>query len=236
MFTIRLIKFFVVLALVPLGASACRLWQKTGGETPSPTPFVAEEIKSEIPFSTREPEVFQVEIVVRAGSRENKTFMARSGGNRRFDYDAGAKNQISVVRSDKYYLLNPNKKIYAENASENILPAENRTDFLTTEWLNARTDAKFFKEGAENNLAKYRVVFGEAENAVSETIIYVDEAAELPVKQEFYSLGGGERVLTMTVELRNLKLEAEAALFNIPPDFKKVSAEEFRTILKKENE
>ena len=88
----------------------------------------------------------------------------------------------------------------------------------------------------ENDLKKFRVIFGEADTAQSETIIFVDEKIGLPVRQEFYSLADGQRTLTMTVELKNLKLEADGALFTIPPDHKRVSSEEFRASLTQENE
>jgi hypothetical protein len=234
MFSSNLIKFSGVFALALITFSACRFWQNAGGAAPSPTPFTAEEIISDIPFSTKEPEAFQVEIVIKSNNSENKIFVARSGANRRFDYDAGAKNQVSALQTDKHYLLIQSKKVYVEGASENASNAEMWTDFLTNEWLSAKADAKFFKEGAENNLTKYRVVFGEAEK--SETLVFVDENVNLLVRQEFYSLADGQRVLTMTVELRNLKLEAAGDLFNVPKDYKKISMEEFRTLLKKENE
>jgi hypothetical protein len=234
MFSSNLIKFSGVFALALVTFSACRFWQNAGGATPTPTPFTAEEIISDIPFSTKEPEVFQVEIVIAANNSENKIFVARNGANRRFDYDAGAKNQVSAIQTDKLYLVIQSRKVYAEGASETASGAESWADFLTNEWLSAKADAKFFKEGAENNLTKYRVVLGEADK--SETLVFVDENVNLPVRQEFYSLADGQRVLTMTVELRNLKFEAAPELFSVPKDYKKVSTEEFRTILKKENE
>jgi outer membrane lipoprotein-sorting protein len=236
MISFNFIKFLGVCAFALAISSACRFWQKGVGETPAPTPFVAEELKSEIPFSTREPENFQVEIVITAGGAENKIFTARSGNSRRFDYDSGAKNQVSFLQTDKNYLMLPGKKIYTENVPDGFAASENWTDFLTVEWLNAKTDVKFSSEGKENNLAKYRAVFGEAENAKSESLIFIDENANLPVRQEFYSVSGEQKTLTMTVELKNLKFEAEAELFAVPKDYKKVSNEEFRSVLKKENE
>jgi len=231
------IKLLGVFALALLTFSACRFWQNATGETPSPTPFTAEELKNGIPFSAKEPEVFQTEIVVTANNQENKMFVARSGNNRRLDYNFSAKNQLLFLQADKNYLVLPNRKIYAENTSaENIIVSESWTDFLTTEWLNAKTDVRFFKLEAENNLVKYRVSFGDAENAKSEALIFVDQTKNLIVKQEFYSVNGEQKILTMTVELKNLKLEAEADLFTVPKDCRKISIEEFRQIPQSEND
>lgn len=237
MFSFNFIKFLGVCAFALVMLPACRFWQKAGGETPAPTPFVAEELKSEIPFSTKEPEIFQVEIVITTGGAEIKTFTARNGNKKRVDYDAGTKKQVTLLQTDKNYLMEQSKKIYVEDAARaNFAVAENWTDFLTTEWLNSRADVKFFKLEPENNLTKYRVVFGDAENSKSESLIFVDEAAKLPVRQEFYSVEGEQKTLTMTIELKNLKLEAADDLFVVPADYRKVSREEFAGILRKENE
>jgi len=68
--------------------------------------------------------------------------------------------------------------------------------------------------------------------AASEMLISVDEQIGLPVKQEFYAVSGEQKVLTYAVELKNLKLKTDENLFTVPADFKKVSAEEFRRILR----
>jgi hypothetical protein len=214
----------------------CRYCRNARSGDSQPTPFVAEELKSEIPFSTKEPEIFQVEIVTAANETEKRIFMARNGARRRFDYNFDEKDQVAFLQTDKNYLIFPRQKIYAENAARDSMPAESWTDFLTSARLNAKTGVRFFSEGKENNLAKYRVTFGDAENAASESLVFVDETVNLPVRQEFYSTDGERKTLTMTIELKNLKLEAEASLFEIPRDFRKVSLEEFRSVLKKENE
>lgn len=236
MFSLKSIKFLGLFAFALVMSSACRYCQKSGLEAPTPAPFVAEELKSEIPFSTKEPEIFQVEIVITANNRESKIFAARSADRRRFDSNFGAKNQISYLTAGKNQMLLPGKKVYTENAADGSAGGESWTDFLTVQWLSAKADVRFASEGRENNLAKYRATFGEAGNAASDTLIFVDESVGLPVRQEFYSLAGGGRTLMMTVEFRNLKLEAEDALFSVPKDFRKVSPEEFKSILRKENE
>ena len=213
-------KNFAAFALLLLICAGCRFFQTANSDLPKP--FTPEEIRSDIPFSTKEPEVFQAEIVITADSVENKKFIARSGNKRRFDYNFGAKNQVSVVQTDKVLTFLADKKIYTETALSANSAAQND---WTSEWLNAKTDAEFTKIGTENNLTQYRVSFGEA--GKSETLIFVDENIGLPVRQEFYSLENGERVLTMTIELKNFKAEAANDLFIAPKDFKKVSAKEF---------
>lgn len=226
-------KIFAVFAFVLLTFSACRFFQTADNDTPKP--FTPEEIKSEVPFSTKEPENFQVEIVITANNQENKKFVARNGNNRRYDYNYGAKNQVSAVQTDKVLTILADKKIYTETAlTESVSARENWSGFLTNEWLNARTDAEFTKLGTENNLTQYRVNFGEAKNDKSETLIFVDENIGLPVRQEFYSISGEQKILTMTIELRNYTAESGNDLFVVPKDYRKVSAEEFSRILQSE--
>ncbi len=220
-------KHLAVFVLLLLSCAGCRFFQTANSDTPKP--FTLEEIKSDIPFSTKEPEVFQAEIVITANGVENKKFIARNGNSRRFDYNLGAKNQVSVVQNDKIYTILADKKIYTETALGANFPAQND---WTSEWLNAKTDAEFTKIGTENNLTQYRVSFGDT--AKSEMLIFVDENLQFPVKQEFYSLENGQRTLTMTIELKNFKPEAADDLFIASKDFKKVSAEEFRKILQSE--
>jgi hypothetical protein len=237
MISFNFIKYFGVFVFALVISSACRFWQKAGGETPSPTPFVAEELTSEIPFSTKEPEVFQVEILITAKNSEFKIFAARAGNRRRVDFNAGLKKQVTYIHTNKHYLIQQSRKIYVDDAElEEFGVSREWTEFLTTEWLNTKTDVKFFKLDAENNLIKYRVVFGDAENAKSESLIFIDEASGLPVRQEFYSIEGEQKILTMTVELKNLKLEAASDLFAIPAGYRKVSRAEFAGISRKEDE
>lgn len=207
--------------LILLMCASCRFFQSSNTETPKT--FTPEEIKSNTPFSTKELEIFQVEIVITANGVENKKFVARSGNNRRFDYNVGTKNQVSLIQTDKIFTILANKKIYMETALSANFPTQN--DF-TGEWLNAKTNAEFTKTGTANNLTQYSVNFDN-----SEILISVDENTNLPMRQEFYSIENGQKTLTMTIELTNFKAETANDLFVVPKDFKKVSAEEFRKIL-----
>ena len=67
----------------------------------------------------------------------------------------------------------------------------------------------------------------------SEIIVSVDENIGLPVKQEFYSTGGEQKILTYSVELKNFSLQTDANFFEIPKDYRKVSAKEFREITRR---
>lgn len=230
------VKIFFIITLSSAIFSACGYWQKSENTALEANTFTAVETESEVPFTTKEPENFQAEIIIKTGETETKTFVARNGKNRRYDYNFGAENEFSSLQNEagETFLMLKNKKIYAENgdsAKDSGQSFDDPANSLTTDWLNRKADAKFANLGAENDLTKYRVVFGDGENA--ESIIYVDEKIGLPVKHEFYSLSGGRQTLQYAMELRNFKLQADANLFEIPDDFRKVSLEEFRKILRK---
>ncbi len=234
MFSFNLTKFFAFFVLFFLLFSACRFWQTGGSETSNKMPSVSEDLKSDIPFSTKEPDQFQAEIVVTANEIERKTFVARKGVNRRYDFNFGAKNQLTNLQNDKNYLILNEKKIYAETGTAQTVSTDDWTLFLTTEWLNEKHGANFEKLETIDNITKYRVRLGESEQ--SEILISVDEQIGLAIRQQFYSIVGEQKILTYTVELKNLKLQADENLFAVPTDFRRVSIEELRKILRSDQD
>lgn len=210
----------------------CRFWQNADNTNTSPGTGSFAEDKSDLPFQTLEPDIYQAEIVVTALGNQRVTFVAKNGAKRRIEYDFGEKNASVWLQTDKGYLLLPGKKIYAEQggAGSSAEPSA-LVDSLTVEWLNIKPGAKFESLGTENKQKKYSAKLNES--GASEVILFVDEATNLPVKQEYYSINGEQRELLYLVELRNLRLEAGDELFAIPKDLKKVPADELRKSLKK---
>ncbi len=217
--------FKVLLFFTLVCVSSCRYWQtssNSNSNTATPTPEIA-EINSEIPFATKEPAIFQAEIIIKNEGEEEKSFIARSNGR-----TLSKNGDIGTlqINANKSFLINFAKKIYVENTGKTAIQpdnaAETLNDFLTTEWLNQKNETKFENLGVENGLSKYRATF---EN--SESLIFVDENYKIPVRQEFYSIEGEAKNLVYSIELQNLKLIADEQLFEIPKDFRKVSIEEF---------
>jgi len=215
-----------------LFASACGFRQDKPDAAASPTPFVAAELKSAIPFSTREPETYQTEIVITANDIEEKTFAARDKENRLiiFNYQTASETAILQLSEGRAFTIRANRKIYAEK--EAGAKSGDADDFFTAGWLNQKTDAQFETLAPENNLARYRVNLDDAQN--SEIIIFVDEKIGLPVKQEFYSVRDGQKNLHLTMELRNYDAQTNAKFFEVPKDYRKVSSKEFWEITRRE--
>lgn len=238
MFSSNQAKLFHLVLFFSICFSACGFWSGAGenSNAASPEPFVPPEIPSEIPFLTREPEVFQCDIVistiVNGEKSERRSFMARSGARRLATFAAGEAAEISLLQTDetKTFSICPAKKIYTETVLNRAAAASGGEvfgDFLTVAWLNSKSSAAFENLGAENGLSRFRASLNNSD--ASEIVIYVDENLKLPVKQEFFSLGaGGEKTLLYAVELKNFQLQADEKLFEPPSkDFRKVSKEEF---------
>jgi hypothetical protein len=221
-----------LLALVFLSlASGCRFWQNTEDTNTSPGGQVFTEDNNELPFSTREPEVFQARIAVTSGGIERVSFVAKNGLKRRYDFGAGEKNATVWLRTDREYLLLPGKDIFAEQqapAGGDTLPGE--PESLTAEWLNARTGSDFEAVGIENGTKKFIVKLNGS--AASEAVIFIDEVTGLAVRQEFYSINGEQRDLLYSVEMRDVKMEAGDELFAIPKDYRKVTMAELQKAIK----
>jgi len=229
MFSSNPLKIIFLSAL--LFAPACSFFQGKP-DANAPAPFVAEELKSAIPFSTKEPDVYQTEIVVTANAVEDKFFTARNKENRLTIFNYQTESEIAVLQSGANQVLTiaPNRKIYTEK--ETGANSENAIDFFTAEWLNQKTGAKFKTLATENNFARYLVNLDDAQN--SEIVIFLDEQIGLPVKQEFYSTRDGQRILTLTMELKNFNSQTDAKFFEVPKDYRKVSAKEFYELTRRE--
>ena len=208
-----------------LFCSSCGFWQ-TAENTNTIAPQISEEIKTGIPFESKEPETFQTEIVVTNflnGEKPEKVyFVARNGNKSLTIFNRGEKTEHSVLTDGgkTFYFNNENKTFReTENISDAVSSGDEMSEFLTSRWLNRKTDAKFEKLQTENNLTNYRVTLGNS--SASEIILTYDENLKMPVRQEFYSISGEQRVLTMTVELKNFQPSADEKLFVLPQDYKR---------------
>jgi len=222
----RVKSFLLVLVLLTF-CFGCRFWQNLANTNTSSQSGAFPEDKSDLPFSTREPDVYQARIVVTSGGVRRVTFVAKNGAKRRSEYDFGEKNAAVSLRTDQDYLLIPDKKIFTEQAGpvRNTATSEG-LDALTVEWLNIKAVSRFEDLGMENGLKKFSAKLNESD--ASDVLLFIDEASGLPARQEYYSINGDRRDLMYSIELQDLRLEAGDDLFTIPKDYRKVSIEEFR--------
>jgi hypothetical protein len=190
-------------------------------------PLVA-DAKPVVPFLTTEPERFQAEIVVKTGDIEQKYRIVRDGVRRRIDYGVDQPEARSTLITDREYLIDYKRKIFAavpENAS-----AVETDDEMVLHLLNHCDHTDFVDLGMENGLKKYQAKLNDS--AGSEVFLYIDPATNLPMKQEFFSVDGDARELLYSVELLNVTLEPDATLFELPNGFREVTISQFRKVTK----
>lgn len=240
----------LLLTLAIAGAS-CKRSGVNGNANAGNSPgnsTAAGEISTTPPFSTKEPERYQATIVTKGGLGEqsNVTGMsalttremqvARDGQQRRVDAELYPGMKVSYLQTGAgIYMLIPARKIYVEmkpgdaGQSKNLPP-----DFSPDKLLNQSAGgARYEMLGKEdvNGRAtmKYRVTAtaktGEAQS-VTESLIWIDESLGMPIKSETTTTGGAYNGAKFSMELRDIKQEADQSLFVLPPDYKKVSYEE----------
>ena len=215
-------KSFLACALVLIVSAGCG----SGPDNENAAVPIVPEIKSEFPFSTKEPENFQCEMVVTAGETVRTTFIAKKGGKRRTDYNFGETSQRSFLQNDKEYIISHDKKIYAEiTPAQNSGTAEGPWDEFTSRLLNERSRAGIEEIGSEGSLKIYKIIIGES--SLSEILIYIDPAIGIPSRQQFFSISGDQKSLQYSVEFKNLILEVDDSLFEIPKNLRKVSPANF---------
>lgn len=201
-------KIFHAVWFLSVVFAGCGVWR--GNENSAIT--FASPPKSEYPFPTNEPELFQADIVIRAGETERRMFIARIGEKRRIDYDVGTENHRAVLMTDKEYLLYFKRKVYTERPTSP--DAASLFEPLTAHLLNTRGYADFEEIKRSGSMVEFRARLNES--AASEVVISLDETIGLPMKQEFYSMDGGGRVLRYSVELQGFRTEVDPGLFQIP--------------------
>ena len=84
------------------------------------------------------------------------------------------------------------------------------------------------------NTQKYRVVVNSSTSANvsgSETVVWVDEVLQMPIKSDLKSVDG----TWWKMELTDIALEVERSVFRIPEDYKKIAFSELRARLKKDD-
>ncbi len=224
---------------------ACRTSQKPSNVSPgsADTPKAASTTP---PFSTKEPDRYQaIRITTFTGtgstensssSQTNQVVIARDGEKRREEYSAGANGQIVYLEipAGRFIVL-PAKKLYADlstasrDSGQSNRPPDSpdkppglSPDQLLNESHAPATYEKLGTETLAGRLTtKYRVVVLNNGDSQNETLIWIDEALGLPVKSEAMSKSSGHSS-TITMELKDIKLEVDQGLFSWPADYKKV--------------
>lgn len=215
-------KYFLLIGFFALILQSCGSSQTSDSNGVSLTA----ESKSKFPFSTREPDVFQGDLVMTNGKTQDHWFVARKGEKWRHDIFRGTERWISQIRSDKLYSVDHSKKVYWEMSGQGNSSGDggNLND-PARNFFRGEEHREFDEVARENGVIKYKV--RETDQTAGETLIYIDAASGIMVKQEFTAKkrqDEAEPPMSFVYEVRNLKMEVDDGVFDIPPGYKKIAA------------
>lgn len=198
-------------------------------------------------FAIKEPEQYSLTMAVAGqGSANNKQGtlppqnieFARMGTDRRWSLTLPAIGSVVYLeKAGMRYLLLPSRNQYVEITPEALgfqmgnvmtpsaiverLKPRAQSERMGTETVNGRTAAKYRFTGAADTRTK-------AGTVQSESYIYLDEATGLPLRADlnFASSSGGNA--RGSIETRDINLNPDAKLFEVPTTYKKVTTEELK--------
>ena len=218
---------------------SCSQSQNTG-----PQASVDETVVSSTPlFQTKEPERYRATrtLTMDSGDGEilvSKNWIARAGEMRRDEMEVGGLRVAYITLPEgKGFVLLPDEKLFADRgkADPEIDGAEDSESSPLRLLHTDPTAATYRRLGAETiggrNTQKYRVIVNSSTNAnvsVSETVIWVDEALQMPIRSETKSTNGARS----TMELSEIILDADQTLFRVPEGYKEISFAELARRLK----
>lgn len=237
----RMLKTLLALsaAAVVLFASACAQTQRVATETAVDETMVS----ATPPFQTKEPERYRatrtITTVTAAGIEEmTKTLIVRDGELRREETNAGGQRMVYLNLPEGRFVLLPDDKVFADATNVEHLESGDESESSPDRLLHTEpTSTAYQRMGGESmngrNTQKYRVVVNSSTRAnvsASETVVWVDEILQMPIRSEMKSADGTR----WTMELTDIALKVDPGEFRIPEDYKKVAFSELRARLQME--
>ena len=241
----------LVLVFLTVGVLVYEKWFSHRSTKPD---TVSSEHPSAVPpFATKEPDRYQAirtitytETTTDSGSvNETHTStvnISRDGVQRREEHETSESGSIVYLEnSSGRFILLPNLKLYADADSEakgngvnehTAILEESSPDLL----LHASPAASIYLRLGPENVSgrpttKYRVSSSGATPG-SETFIWVDESLGMPIKSE--STHRGSTITSKTsMELKDIRLEVDPALFLLPRDYREVVVSELLATIRR---
>lgn len=224
------------------GAVAYRKWPQLLNRfrrQPVVTSTVGDQRSSIPPFSTKEPDRYQATRVLTeiekladgslSPASTEKVLIARDGENRREEIHGLGGVTVYLETAAGQFALLPEKKIYAAVTTEGgeggeVSPASELTNFSPERLLHETSAIVTYQKVGSESLdgratTKYRVTEdnGGGQPEGTTTLIWVDDDWGLPVKTETSSNSA-----IMTTELKDIRLEVDPQIFELPKDYRKV--------------
>lgn len=218
------------LSLCVLAITSCRIASEP---TTSETPATDTVVSTTPPFQTKEPDRYSATRTISVFTKNGdtivtKTLIARDGPLRREEHETATDRIVYLEMPEGRFVLLPNEKLYATPANEqdpaNVASEaeENFSRLLHTGPISTTYHALGSEIVSGRIATKYRIVVNDtgAENvSQSETLMWIDDALNMPIKSETRSADGTRTVM----ELSGVALQADKQLFQIPTDYEKIA-------------
>lgn len=223
--------FLLVLVLF---LSACKSQSDPANTDNAPSETI---VSSTPPFQTKEPERYRATriITITATDGEStvtKTQIAKDGDLRRHESETNSKRVAYLDLPEGRFVLLPDEKVYADLAAETGDLTSEEEEITPDRLLHTETESTSYQKlGTEvigrRNSTKYRVAVNSstAGNVTrSETLIWIDEALNMPIRSETKSSEGTR----ITTELTDISLDVDKRIFQVPDGYEKIAFTEFR--------
>jgi len=157
---------------------------------------------------------------------------------RRHESETESKRVVYLELPTGQFALLPDDKVYADLILDTI--NDEQTEITPDRLLHTETEnTSYQKIGSETiggrKAIKYRVVVNSSNApnvSVSETLIWVDETLNMPIRSETTSADGTR----ITTELADIAPDVDKRLFEVPQDYEKIAFKELRKRLTKGTE
>jgi outer membrane lipoprotein-sorting protein len=209
----------------------------------------SESATSGITINAREPEKYSATLQLSietagsdkaAGTPSLSVQVARNGSDRRFEFKLpDGTPLIYLDHNNRHYVIVTARKQYAELTAE--ATGEQMEKLMTpdqiVEDLKGLTGVERAGEGPVNGRVaeKYRYSAADknakAADAKTEAFIYVDKETGLPLRAEKLPRRWGDKggiTTRAVIEMRDLKTDIEASLFEVPAGYAQVAPEKLR--------
>jgi hypothetical protein len=193
-------------------------------------------VSSTPPFQTKEPQRYSAVRIITTVNAAGETVVTKTSIARDGESRCHESNDVVYLNvPEGRFVLLPTEKVYADLVDESRIPADQNDEELEVSperLLHTEVGSTSYqKMGNEvisgRNANKYRIVVNSSTAAnvsQSETLMWIDEALQMPVRSETKSADGTR----VTMELSEIKLEVDKNVFRVPEDYKKLTFTELR--------
>ena len=223
----------LLLLVLFLCLTACKSQSDLANNDNAPSETI---VSSTPPFKTKEPERYRATRIVTITSPNGeaivtKISIARDGDLRRHEPETNSRLVAYLDLPEGRLVLLPAEKVYADLAGEIGVATINEEEITPDQLLHTDAESTSYQKlGSESiggrNSIKYRVVVNNsaAGNVPrSETLIWVDEALNMPIRSETRSEG-----TQITTELTDISLDVDTRIFQVPDGYEKIAFTDFR--------